>query len=134
MTGLPQKNNSQYIHQHGVQSLKVIKWKSPKKNCKVRLINVCFLKIWKKLQKCADKIVRVPPQEWQKKQIQDPESKINISKIQHPQIWNKLQIKKSQLQNPKLHLCCYCCYVTCSPFSKSTCTFRQGCHSNNSNK
>ena len=26
-----------------------------KKSCKVRLINVCFLKIWSKLQKCAEK-------------------------------------------------------------------------------
>ena len=32
-----------------------------KKSCKVRLINVCFLKIWNKLQKCAEKNSREFP-------------------------------------------------------------------------
>ena len=55
------KNNIQ-IHQHSEQNIKVIKWKSPKKSCKVRFINVCFLKIWSKLQKCAEKNCESFPQ------------------------------------------------------------------------
>ena len=54
MTGPPKKLTCFFLQIISTMS-RISKWKSPKKSCKVRFINGCFLKIWNKLQKCAEK-------------------------------------------------------------------------------
>ena len=53
----PKKNGQIYFCKFMGTASKISKWQSGthQKSCKVRLINVCFLKIWNKLQKCAEK-------------------------------------------------------------------------------
>ena len=100
MTGLPQKNKQLSVYSSArCAKSQSDKMEITKKSCKVRLINVCFLKIWKKLQKCAEKIVRVPPQEWQKKT--NPRSRIQNQHFKNPTSTNLEQTPNQEIPTPK---------------------------------